>query len=186
MPPAQPAVDLATVEDYRATPEGARYQLVEGELYLMSPAPNLFHQAIVGQIHLLLAAHVAHAALGRVFVAPCDVYLSEHDVLQPDILFVAAANLKLLREDGIHGPPDLIVEVLSPATAQLDKKNKRRVYARAGVKELWLVDPLLLQIQFYDLVRSPAKPVRLIEEDETFTSALLPGLLISAAEIFKR
>jgi Uma2 family endonuclease len=186
MSPAQPAIDLATVEDYRATPEGTRYQLIEGELYLMSPAPNLFHQAIVGQIYLLIANFLTTHSLGRIFVAPCDVYLSEHDVFQPDVVFVAAANLEILREDGIHGTPDLVIEVLSPATAQLDKKNKRRVYSRAGVKELWLVDPLLLQIQLYDLVQNPAKPVRLIEEDETFTSTLLPGLTLAAAEIFKR
>ena len=54
------------------------------------------------------------------------------------------------------------------------------------MKELWLVDPLLLQIQLYDFARDPAKPVRLIEEDEVFSTPLLPGLTISAAEVFKR
>ena len=100
--------------------------------------------------------------------------------------FVAKANLRMLAEDGIHGAPDLVIEVLSPATAQLDKKQKRIVYARAGVKELWLVDPLLLQIQLYDFARDTAKPVRLIEEDETLSTPLLPGLAISLAEVFKR
>jgi Uma2 family endonuclease len=76
--------------------------------------------------------------------------------------------------------------VLSPATAQLDKKTKRRVYARAGVKEMWLVDPLLLQIQRYDFARNQAKPVQLIEEDESFTIPLLRGLTFVASEIFKR
>jgi Uma2 family endonuclease len=80
----------------------------------------------------------------------------------------------------------LVIEVLSWSTAQLDKKSKRRVYARAGVKELWLVDPLLLQIQRYDFARDTAKPVQLIEEDERFTTPLLPGLDLDAAEIFRR
>lgn len=79
-----------------------------------------------------------------------------------------------------------MIEVLSPAAAQLDKKTKRRVYAQAGVKELWLVDPLLLQVQRHDFARDTAKPVQLIEENETFETPLLPGLLGSAAEIFKR
>jgi Uma2 family endonuclease len=79
-----------------------------------------------------------------------------------------------------------VIEVLSPSTAQLDKKTKRRVYAQAGVKEMWLVDPLLSQIQRYDFASDTAKPVALIEENETFSTPLLPGLTISATEIFKR
>jgi Uma2 family endonuclease len=185
MPPANTTAELLTVEDYRATPEGTRYQLVEGDL-LMAPVPNLFHQSIAGNVYAMLAVFLAKMSAGKVFIAPCDVYLSEHDVVQPDVLFVASANLGILQEDGIHGAPDLVIEVLSPATAQLDKKSKRRIYARAGVKELWLVDPLLLQIQLYDFARDPAKPVRLIEEDETFSTPLLPGLVISAVEVFKR
>lgn len=175
-----------TVEDYRATPEGSRYQLVEGDLIHMSPAPNLFHQGIVWNLSQLLGRYIALHPMGKVLLAPCDVYLSEHDVVQPDVLFVASANLGILADDGIHGAPDLVIEVLSPATAQLDKKTKRQIYARTGVKEMWLVDPLLLQIQRYDFARDQAKPVQFIEEDESFTTPLLPGLVLSAAEIFKR
>ncbi len=86
----------------------------------------------------------------------------------------------------IHGAPDLVIEVLSPATAQLDKTTKRRVYARTGVQEMWLVDPLLLQIHLYDFARDPKKAVRILEDDETFETALLPGLTVAAAEVFKR
>ena len=125
MPPAHTTAELLTVEDYRATPEGTRYQLVEGDL-IMAPAPNLFHQSIAGKIHQILANFLDRYPLGKVFIAPCDVYLSEHDVVQPDVLFVANSNLGILQEDGIHGAPDLVIEVLSPATAQLDKKTKRR------------------------------------------------------------
>ena len=176
---------MLTVEDYRATPEGAHYQLVEGDL-IMAPSPNISHQRIVRALSQILCAQVAKHGLGEVFFAPCDVYLSPHDVVQPDLLFVSQANLAIIGEDGVHGPPDLVIEVLSWSTAQLDKKSKRRVYARAGVKEHWLVDPLLLQIQRYDFARDTAKPVQLIEEDERFTTPLLPGLDLDAAEIFRR
>jgi len=185
MLPASLAAELLTVEDYRATPERTRYQLIQGDL-ITAPAPNLFHRTIVGKIYRLLANFLDRHPAGCVFIAPCDVYLSAHDVVQPDLLFVAQANVNVFAEDGVHGAPDLVVEVISPATAQLDKKSKRRIYARAGVKELWLVDPLLLQIQIYDFARDTAKPVQFVEEDETFATALLPGLKISAAEIFKR
>ena len=185
MSPAHAAAELLTVEDYRATPEGSRYQLLEGDL-IMSPAPNRFHQDVVLNLIDLLRGYLRAHPVGRIYVAPFDVYLSDHNVFQPDVLFVTAANFSRFGDDGLHGPPDLAIEVLSPGTAQLDKKNKRRVYAQAGVKELWLVDPLLLQVQLYDFARDPAKPVRLVEEDETITTPLLPGLMISVAEIFKR
>ncbi len=185
MPPANLAAEMLTVEDYRATPEGTRYQLVAGDL-IMAPAPNLYHQDIAGRFYNLVSNFLSRKPVGRVFTAPCDVYLSEHDVVQPDVLFVATANFGILAEDGVHGAPDLVIEVLSPATALLDKKSKRRIYARAGVKELWLVDPLLLQIQRYDFARDPAKPVQLIEENETLATPLLPGLTVVAADVFKR
>jgi len=185
MPPANLAAELLTVEDYRATPEGTHYQLVAGDL-IMAPAPNLHHQRIVRNLSQKIGRYLSLHAIGEMLFAPCDVYLSENDVVQPDVLFVASASRGILAEDGVHGAPDLVIEVLSPVTAQLDKKSKRRIYARAGVKELWLVDPLLLQIQRYDFARDTAKPVELIEEDETFTTPLLPGLKFSAAEIFKR
>ena len=186
MPSANLAAELLTVEDYRATPEGKRYQLIEGELYAMSPSPRYFHQAIIWNFSQIFGRYLERHPVGRAFMAPFDVYLSENDVVQPDVFFVANDRMKSVEEDGVHGAPDLVIEVLSPSTAQLDKKQKRRIYARAGVKELWLVDPLLLQIQRYDFARDTAKPVQLIEEDETFATPLLPGLTFLAAEIFKR
>lgn len=185
MPPANVRAEPLTVEDYRATPEGTRYQLVEGDLYLMSPAPNLFHQDIVGNIYRLLRDHAEKHRLGRVFVAPADVYLSEHDVVQPDVFFVSNANLAILADDGAHGPPDLVVEVLSPRHASLEK-TKLRVYARHGVKEHWLIDPTLRQVHLYDFSRHPTKAVQLIDEGETFGSTLLPGFTIQAVDLFRR
>jgi Uma2 family endonuclease len=185
MPPVRIEAELLTVEDYRATPEGTRYQLIEGEL-IMSPSPNLNHQTILGNLSQIFSRYLADHLIGKFYFAPLDVYLSDHDVVQPDLLFVTNANLGILADDGLHGAPDLAIEVLSPSTAQLDKKAKRILYARHGVKELWLVDPLLLQIQLYDFARDRAKPVQLVEEDETFSSPLLPGLTIAAVEVFKR
>jgi Uma2 family endonuclease len=185
MPLVHTEAELLTVADYLATPEGGRFQLIEGEL-IMAPAPRLHHQKILWNLSQIFARYLADHPLGEAFFAPCDVYLSEHDVLQPDLFFVAKANLGKLADDGLHGAPDLAVEILSPSSAQLDKKTKRRLYARHGAKELWLVDPFLLQIQIYDFARDSAKPARILEEDETFTTPLLPGLKVKAAEDFKR
>lgn len=152
----------------------------------MAPAPNIPHQIITGNLYAHLREHVTAKRAGHVFVAPVDVYLTEHDVVQPDVLFVSTANAALIHDDGVHGAPDLVIEVLSPATAQLDSKAKKRLYAKHGCKELWLVDPLLSQIQIYDFARDTAKPTRLIAEHEKFTTRLLPGLSLAAAAVFKR
>ncbi|MGH7946446.1 MAG: Uma2 family endonuclease [Opitutaceae bacterium] len=185
MQPVRAHVEPLTVEDYRATPEGRRYQLIEGELYLMSPAPNRFHQIIVLNIAEMLRAFLRLHPLGEVYVSPIDVYLDDHNVVQPDVVFVSAGNSGILTDDGMHGPPDLVVEVLSPGSAAIEKM-KRRLFAHHGVKEHWLVDPTLRQIHLYDFARAPAKALRILDDDETFVSVLLPGLTIAAADVFKR
>jgi len=105
MPTPATISEKLTVVDYRATPEGARYQLVEGGL-VMAPAPNRSHQEITGNLYALLKEHALKHNLGRTYIAPFDVFLSEHNVVQPDVLFVSAANAALIHEDGVHGAPD--------------------------------------------------------------------------------
>ncbi|MGH8021081.1 MAG: Uma2 family endonuclease [Opitutaceae bacterium] len=179
------SVELLTVDDYRATPEGSRCQLVEGEL-IMAPAPSRFHQEILWNLGQILGRYLASHRIGRVYFAPFDVYLGEHDVYQPGVIFISQDRLHILADDGAHGAPGLVIEVISPSTAQLDKKRKRGIYARAGVKELWLVDPILLQVHLYNFAEDPTRAVRILDEDETFESPLLPELTFAAAEIFKR
>jgi Uma2 family endonuclease len=186
MQPTRTPAELLTAEDYRALPEGGpRYQLVDGELH-MAPAPNSYHQEIVWNLSQILGSYIRERPVGRIYLAPYDVYLSEHDVVQPDLLFLSKDRQHLRKEDGLHGPPDLVIEVISVSTSQLDKKSKRAIYARCGVKEMWLIDPILQQIHLYEFARDPAKAVRVVEDDETFESALLPGLKVSAADVFKR
>jgi Uma2 family endonuclease len=178
--------ELFTVADYRAMPEGPPfYQLVEGEL-IMSPAPNFRHQVIAKNVFAALHGYLQRQRLGEAYFAPVDVFLSENDVVQPDVFFLSHANQHLIETDGIHGAPDLVVEIVSPGSAQLDKKRKRAIYARSGVKELWLVDPVLEQIHRYDFATEVAKPVRVVDTEEQFETPLLPGLVINAADVFKR
>jgi Uma2 family endonuclease len=180
------ATELSTVADFRAIPAGPPYyQLIEGEL-IMAPSPSSFHQDIALNVAFLLRQHVAKHHLGKVCIAPLDVYLSEANVFQPDVFFLANANLPLMREDGVHGAPDLVVEIVSPSNGLLEKKHKRPVYARNGVKELWLIDPVLEQIHRYDFTVDVAKPVRIVEGEESFETPVVPGLAIKAVEVFRR
>ena len=89
-------------------------------------------------------------SLGHVYDAPTDVVLSEADpavVVQPYVLFVAPRGRATLTAQGVSGPPDLVVEVLSPGNASLDAIKKRELYGKFGVQEYWMVLPELLQIE---------------------------------------
>lgn len=183
----QPAAsELFTVADYRAMPAGPPYyQLVEGEL-IMAPSPSSFHQDIALNIAFLLRQHVRKHRLGKVCIAPLDVFLSDTNVFQPDVFFLSTRSLPLLQADGVHGAPDLVVEIVSPSNGLLETKRKRPIYAQHGVREEWLIEPTLQQIHCYDFATDVAKPRRILDNNETFETPLLPGLVIEAAEVFQR
>ena len=129
-----------TYRDYCQLPEDRRCELIEGDC-IMVPAPSPAHQEIVIRLLLELREHVSREGLGRVLMAPCDVYLSRHDVVQPDILFIGAQRQGMIEEKLIRGAPDLLVEVLSSSSQARDREMKRKLYGRFGVREYWLVDP---------------------------------------------
>src|SRR6267378_340044 len=145
---------LITRHDYEEMPEGPPYyQVVEGDL-VMSPSPNTSHQMIAGRIHFLIFQFLEKKDIGEVFIAPLDVFLSETNVYQPDVIFISHRRRSIISAHGIEGAPDLAVEVLSPGTARLDKGSKRKIYARTGVQELWLVDPEPKSIHVYQLAKN--------------------------------
>ena len=130
-----------TVEDYEKLPEGPPYyQLIEGEL-VMSPAPTASHQRVSIRLSVKLFNYVREKAKGEVLYSPIDVYLDEENAYQPDIVVVLQGSRARITEKGIQGPPDIVVEILSPSTAYYDLTEKRDVYERVGVKEYWILDP---------------------------------------------
>jgi len=123
--------------DYLTWPEDERWEILDGKAYNMTPAPSFKHQRIVGNIcHILRNALRDNRCLPG--IAPTDVVLSEYDVVQPDV-FVVCDPLKIT-EKNVQGAPDLIVEVISPATARKDRWEKKDLYERFGVLEYILVD----------------------------------------------
>src|SRR5262245_3040556 len=175
-----------TVEDYRLLPEaGPRYQLIEGDLY-MAPAPNRYHQDISLNITLLLGKYLEKHPIGKLYAAPFDVYFDEINVHQPDLMFVSKRKPSVLTPAWAEVAPDFLVEILSPKTAELDKKPKRRVFARSGVKELWIIDPETKLIQVYYLQKDAERPAASYAEKDAFTSPHFPGLKIKGATVFKR
>ena len=176
-----------TYEDYRNAPESERqrYELSEGEL-IMVPSPNVYHQRILGNLGFLLREFVKEHGLGYVYFAPLDVVFSEDTVLQPDILFISKERAESIAEEGIRGAPDLVVEILSKATAKRDRTYKKALYARYGVKEYWLVDPAIKTIEVLELHEHGFERIalHLSQEKTRLESPLLAGLCIDVAEVF--
>jgi Uma2 family endonuclease len=94
--------------------------------------------------------------------------------------------LSILTDAGAEGAPDFVVEILSPKTAKLDRDNKRRVYARTGVRELWIITPETRRIEVFFLQKDAAAPAAVYGEKDSFQSTLFPGLHFDAAKIFAR
>ncbi len=128
-------------EDYVCFPsDGRRHEIIEGDHYV-NPAPNPRHQAIVTKLTAELFDRVQRAGKGQVYVSPIDLQLSEHDVVQPDLLVILNEHASMIAAKKIEGAPDLVVEVLSESTEAIDRGLKRKLYERAGVPEYWIVDP---------------------------------------------
>ena len=174
-----------TVEDYKVLPEtGPRYQLVEGKLR-MAPAPNRYHQRIASNIEFLIRGWIEFGGgKGLVYFAPFDVYLDNENVFQPDVLYFSPANFGVLTDAGCEGAPDLVVEVLSSRTRAIDLGPKKKVYAASGVREMWIVDPELRQLDVFRLAESVETPVRSCGEDESLVSELFPDLELLGSKIF--
>lgn len=181
---AQPAVKL-TYEDYCAAPADNRYELLDGEL-IMVAAPNIKHESVRSLLGHHLSNFIIDHGLGKLFYAPCDVMLSESDVVQPDLLFVSREREHLLRDgQKVQGAPDLVIEIiLSPSTADRDRGKKLALYGRHGVTEYWLVDPVAETIQIHRLQGEILVPTRTFGREETLRSALLVGLELRLDDIF--
>jgi Uma2 family endonuclease len=184
MPIPNPAIKF-TYDDYRNTPDDSRYELLDGEL-VMAPAPSLRHQRTGIRLSSLLHAFVTGRRLGEVFSPPCDVILSDADVVQPDLLFVSRERRRTLLEgDAVRGAPDLVVEILSPSTAARDRTLKRVLYARHGVREYWLVDPDAETITVMVLGTDGFEVEAVYGKGETLTSPTLRGLAVNLDEVFE-
>jgi len=177
-------VPRLTYEDYCALPDnGKRYEIIDGELY-MSPSPVTRHQRISRRLGFILVAHVEKYELGEVFYAPMDVVLSPHDVVEPDILFVAKEHRSIITEKFIDGAPDLLVEILSPSTRAIDRVAKLTLYAKACVRHYWILDPDANTLEAFVLDHENYRVEKVCQARDTFKPSLFPGLTVDCAVLF--
>jgi len=181
---SNPRVRL-TVQDYLDIPEEDenRYELIDGELY-MAPAPTWEHQESIGNLYSALRDFVRANELGRVVASPIDVFLSNEDVFQPDIVFVSIERLNIIHSSGVHGAPDLVIEMLSPSTEHRDLTIKRERYAMFDVKEYWLANPIAKTITVLRLQNGTFEQMGVFAEGTAVETPLLPGLQVDISAVF--
>jgi Uma2 family endonuclease len=178
-----------TYEDFKRLSASTeeRYELLDGELYIM-PAPATIHQIVSKDLQFLLEWHVRKAGCGQVLNAPLDVVLGEgaaRSVVQPDIVFISNERLGIIEEFEIVGAPDLVIEILSPSSAQRDRQNKKALYARSGVREYWVVDPSAKSIEAFFAVHGHFGEGIVYGLDDRLASAVLGGFEPQLREIFR-
>jgi Uma2 family endonuclease len=162
--------------DYLAAPEdGKRYEIVGGNL-LVTPAPRPLHQRVLLRLATALRDHFRDRHAGEIFVAPIDLILSEHDVLQPDLLVVD--DRTTITDRGIEGAPLLVVEILSQATAGRDRGVKARRYAEFGIRHYWLVDPDARRVECHRLAGYDYELSAAADGDATLTAPGFAGLTL--------
>ncbi len=169
--------------DYLLLPEDKRYEILNGELCVI-PAPNIRHQTVSFNLEVALFRHVKDQNLGRVLHAPCDVILSEEHVVQPDVLYIRKENFRVVGEANVKGAPDLVIEILSPATRTKDLELKRKTYARFGVQEYWIVDPDAETIEVLAWDENGYVTAGTYGKSDSLSSGLLPDLKLALAEVF--
>ncbi len=175
--------NLSPLARFLLLPEGAPYQLINGEL-VMTPAPIPVHQLIVMELAIAMTLFVRKEHCGRVLTAPLDVYFDDDNILQPDLLFISRDRENSIGKKMIEAAPDLIVEVLSPGTARYDLEEKYRVYERGGVKEYWIVDPDKKNINVFVSTDGGFIRQKTVAGQEQACSTVLSGFSVKAASIF--
>ncbi|GBE36124.1 hypothetical protein BMS3Bbin07_00264 [bacterium BMS3Bbin07] len=171
------------IKDYKLLPEGAPYQLIEGEL-VMTPAPNPRHQIISANLFKTITKYVDERKEGIVLYSPIDIYLDNENVYQPDIVFIQKQRQEIIKDDGIYGAPDLVVEILSPSTAYYDLRKKFRVYEKYGVREYWIVDPEMGSVEVYFNEKGRFTLTGKAEGKGEVESTVLKGFKVTLNEVF--
>jgi len=172
-----------TYQDYANWPEDERWEIIAGEAYAMTPAPSIQHQRI--SRHLIsLFDRFFKGRECEPFEAPTDVVFDQQNVVQPDLLVVCDKNK--ITEKNIQGAPDLIVEILSPSTALKDKREKRVLYERFGVREYLIVYPAEELVERIALTDGRYGVADVFGWDEAFSSVVFPDLRLNLWEVFDR
>ncbi len=167
-----------------AMPESnALIELWNGEI-VMSPSPSFFHQKLIIRFHNQLLAWVTARNLGETCLAPIDMILTQSNVAQPDVLFIAKDRLSII-QDRVRGAADLVAEIISPTSRQRDRIEKRDLYEQHGIKEYWMIDPDAQTVEVLTLENGEYRLAGRWRPGETARSVLLAGFEVSVNTLFQ-
>ncbi|MEP9410331.1 MAG: Uma2 family endonuclease [Candidatus Brocadia sp.] len=172
-----------TYEDYYNLDDGQRYEVIEGEL-IVAPAPSFKHQEVITRLVRLISNYVYEKEVGKVVASPVDVVLRKDIVLQPDIIYISHKNMGIVRDAGVFGTPDIIIEVLSPASVYRDMQVKKNIYERFGIQEYWIVFPDEKVIEIFTLDKGRYALISSAEKAGKIVSQVL-GMEIDIKDVFQ-
>lgn len=161
------------------------YEILDREL-LTGSLTSTKHQIVLLNLAISLSTFVEKNESGRVLITPIDLVLSKCEVVQPDIIFISTKNKQIIKSTHIEGVPDLVIEIISPGSAQRDRIIKRKIYTLHGVKEYWLVQPEKEQIQVLRLEKGDFQSIAELTSEEILTLPLLSGLEIRLIDVFPK
>ncbi|MBN1698630.1 MAG: Uma2 family endonuclease [Spirochaetales bacterium] len=171
-----------TYRDFILFPDnGKRHELIDGD-HFITPAPSIRHQIVSKNIEYLFERYFRNSDTGIILDAPVDVYLSDFDIVEPDLIIIKKENQKIIRDNYIKGHPDMVVEIISPSTQKNDIELKKHLYEKYGVEEYWIVDPDNNEVQQY-VLREGTYMKRGTFTDG-ITAHILPDLSIDLKKIF--
>ncbi|QKY70395.1 Uma2 family endonuclease [Lentibacillus sp. CBA3610] len=173
-----------TYDDYASIDDGYRYELVDGQLELMSPAPSVTHQMISFQMQKEIGKSCESDYI--ILYAPVDVILADNEVRQPDLVLIHRKRLDILSNRGVIGPPDLVVEILSPSTLKRDKIDKLNTYANFRIPEYWIIEPKAGILEQYSLHDEQYRLIDVFQENAHVTSPHIPCISFTMAQIMER
>jgi len=173
-----------TIEDFLQLGEmNTPCELINGQLF-MSPSPNPFHQEVLSNLNDFFKP-AAKSAGGKVFFSPIDLYIDKRNVFQPDLLFLSKEKLPYITQRGIEGPPDVIVEIISPSNIFVDRNTKKNSYLNFGVREYWIVDPANKTLEIYTPEAGGDTPILFLAEEGDVVSTVLESIRFNLKDIFK-
>ncbi len=168
---------------YDTLPEGAPFELLNGKL-IFTASPKDIHQKIAFHLTLLLGNFIVRHQLGEMRFAPFDVRLNKKNSPQPDLLFVSNARTHIIEENGLHGAPDLAIEIISRSTGKRDRTEKKDLYAQHGTQEYWIVDPEKMTVELFENDGQNLVLKAALGQNDTLRSTVLAGFEMPLSSIF--
>ncbi len=159
-----------------------RLELIEGEI-VVTPSPSPMHQLVVHRLAVLFDRAIVEPGHGLVLEAPLDVFLAARNVFQPDLLVLLGDRIKFFGSETVESAPSLAVEVVSPSSSTYDRVTKQRAYARHGVPEYWLVDPIARTVTVCSGPHGDHYQSEIVTNDVA-VSATIPELSVNLATLF--